>query len=70
NRPSGSDLVTRYDIFRNGDYLTSTPGPSFFDDTVRHCDTYEYTIAAVSAQNHIVALGFQSEGTYPLTTCP
>lgn len=70
NRPSGDETISRYDVFRNGEFLKSTPGPSFFDNTVQSCDTYQYTIAAVSTKGHIVALGFQSEGTFPGTTCP
>ncbi len=70
DRPSGADVINRYDVFRNGEFITSTPGPSFFDNTVQFCDTYEYTIAAISTQGEIVALGFQSEGTFSQTTCP
>ncbi len=66
----GNTSIDRYDVFRNGEYLTSTPGPSYFDDTVEHCGTYEYTVAAVSNEGQVVALGFQSEGTFPLITCP
>ncbi len=69
-RPVSNTLVTQFDVFRNGEYITSTPGPSFFDDSVTACQTLEYTIAAISRDSRIVALGFASEGTFPGITCP
>ncbi len=70
DRPVSFGVTGRYDIFRNGQYLTSTPGPSFYDDDLEACEHYEYTIAAVSRSGQIVALGFQSEGAFANASCP
>ena len=70
DRPTSGGAISHYDVFRNGEYLATTPGPSFFDNTVQSCNTYEYTIAAVLPNDQIAALGFQSEGPFPTTTCP
>jgi len=68
--PNSNTLISHYDVFRNGEYQATTPGPSFFDDTVASCDSYEYTIAAISGDDQIIALGFQSEEVFPAATCP
>ena len=48
----------QYDIYRNGELLTSTPGPSYFDNQINATNAYQYTIVAIGSDGSILATGF------------
>ena len=48
----------RFDIYRNGELLTSTPGPSYFDSQINATNAYQYTIVAIASNGSILATGF------------
>ncbi len=56
--------IGRYDEYRNGSFVASVPGNSWFDDTLVPATTYRYPVVAVSS----TGLGSIASRTLELTT--
>jgi len=48
DRPASNANIVGTDVYRDGSFLTTVPGNSFFDDTRQAGQDYEYTLIAVS----------------------
>jgi len=53
--------VRRYQVWSNGDFITTVPGPSYFDDDVNPNTEYDYTIVVVDDRLENIGVGFVTE---------
>jgi len=51
----------RYQIYRNGEFLAFTPGPSYFDQNVNSTTAYFYTIVVERSGEDVIGVGFVNE---------
>ena len=67
DRPA--QTIRQYNVYRNGALVASVPGPSFFDNQINATNAYQYTIAAISNNGEIQALGFAQVDSYNGLQC-
>lgn len=56
--------VSRYDVYRNAEFVTSVQGPSWYDDNLESDNTYRYSVVAVSSSG----IGSNASTTLELST--